>query len=189
MDVIEAIHSRRTIFKFKPGPVPKEVLERVFEAGCWAPNHHLTEPWRFIVLGEETKETLAQRYSEIQMGKASERADEEARQKLKEAGYIKFTSKPTIVAVACRQDGDEVRNREDYASACCAMQNVQLAAWDEGVGMQWSTGPITLEAGTYELLGVDQDNEYILGFFYIGYPNEILTPRRKPLSEVMRWTP
>ena len=69
------------------------------------------------------------------------------------------------------------------------MQNVQLAAWDEGVGMQWSTGPITLEAGTYELLGVDQDNEYILGFFYIGYPNEILTPRRKPLSEVMRWTP
>ena len=72
MDVMEAICTRRTIFKFKPEPVPNDVIEKIFEAGVWAPNHHLTEPWRFIVLGEKTKETLAQRYSEIQMAKASE---------------------------------------------------------------------------------------------------------------------
>ena len=48
MDVLEAIHTRRTIFKFKPGGVPKDVIEKIFEAGLWAPNHHLTEPWRFV---------------------------------------------------------------------------------------------------------------------------------------------
>ena len=155
MDVLEAIHTRRTIFKFKPGGVPKDVIEKIFEAGLWAPNHHLTEPWRFVVLGEDTKEILAQRYSEIQEDKAAEGASDEARRILKEAGYAKFMSKPTIIAVACLQDGDEIKNREDYAAACCAMQNVQLAAWAEGVGMQWSTGPITLEENTYNLLGVD----------------------------------
>ncbi len=188
MDVLKAIHTRRTIFKFRPGGVPKEVIEKIFEAGLWAPNHHLTEPWRFVVLGEQTKERLARRYAEIQEAKAAESASDEARRILNEAGYAKFMSKPTIVAVACLQDGDEVKNREDYAAACCAMQNVQLIAWAEGVGMQWSTGPITLERSTYDALGIDADKEYIIGFFYSGYPDEIPEARRKSLNEVMSWT-
>lgn len=188
MDVLEALESRRTIFKFKPEPVPRAVLEKVFGYGVWAPNHHLTEPWRFVALGEETKERLARRYAEIQVEKCAEGVDGETRRKAGEAGYQKFMSKPTIVAVSCQQEGDDQKRREDYAATCCAMQNVQLAAWNEGVGMQWSTGPITLERATYELLGVDPEREYIVGFFYIGYPDEVPSPRRKPLDEVMRWT-
>ncbi len=189
MEVLEAITSRRSVFKFKPDPVPIETIQRVFSYGIWAPNHHLTEPWRFIVLGTETKEKLAQRYSEIQRAKAADSADDEARQALADAGYKKFHSKPTIVAVSCNQDGDEVQNREDYAAACCAMQNVALAAWSEGIGMQWSTGPITLEDDTYDLLGVDKDREYIIGFFYTGFPEEVLNAKRKPFDEVFRYTP
>jgi nitroreductase len=127
MDVMEAIRSRRSIFKFKPEPVPKDVIERIYEAAIWAPNHHLTEPWRFVVIGEETKEILAQRYSEIQEAKAADGVSDEARVALKKAGYAKFMSKPTIIAVVCLQDGDEVKKREDYAAVCCAMQNVALA--------------------------------------------------------------
>ena len=188
MEVLEAIRSRRTTFRFKPGPVPKEVLETIYGYGIWAPNHHLTEPWRFTVIGEETKLTLAKRYGEIQMAKAPDHVDDENRGKLGEAGYQKLMSKPTIVAVSCLQEGDEQQQREDYAAACCAMQNVQLAAWNEGVGMQWSTGPITMEQETYDLLGIDSEREYIIGFFYTGYPNEVLSLDRKPLSEVLRWT-
>jgi nitroreductase len=188
MDVMEAIRSRRSIFKFKPSPVAKDVIEGIFEAAIWAPNHHLTEPWRFVVIGEETKEILAHRYSEIQEAKAGKGASEEARNALKKAGYNKFMSKPTIIAVVSLQDGDDVKNREDYAAVCCAMQNVALAAWAKGVGMQWSTGPITLEEPTFKLLGVDYASEYIIGFFYTGYPDEVLEPRRKPLSEVLSWT-
>ncbi|MFT5367633.1 MAG: nitroreductase [Candidatus Latescibacterota bacterium] len=188
MDVMEAIRSRRSIFKFKPEPVPKDVIERIYEAAIWAPNHHLTEPWRFVVIGEETKEILAQRYSEIQEAKAADGVSDEARVALKKAGYAKFMSKPTIIAVVCLQDGDEVKKREDYAAVCCAMQNVALAGWAEGVGMQWSTGPITLEEATFKLLGVDFRSEYIIGFFYSGYPEEVREPRRKPLAEVLSWT-
>jgi hypothetical protein len=54
--------------------------------------------------------------------------------------------------------------------------------------MQWSTGPITLEEATFKLLGVDFRSEYIIGFFYSGYPEEVREPRRKPLAEVLSWT-
>ena len=188
MELQEALVSRRTVFRFKPEPVPRDVLEKVFSYGIWAPNHHRTEPWRFVVLGKETKETLGRRYGEIQMGKAPDHVDDENRATLVERGYAKFMSKPTIVAVSCLQDGDEQTQREDYAATCCAMQNVQLAAWEAGIGMQWSTGPISLEEPTYQLLGIDSAKEYIIGFFYMGYPEEIPECGRKPIDEVMRWS-
>ena len=92
------------------------------------------------------------------------------------------------MAVSCLQEGDEQRRREDYASACCAIYCIQLAGWEQGIGMQWSTGAITMEKGTYDLLGIDPDREYIIGFGYIGYPAEVPTPKRKPLNEVLRQT-
>ena len=187
MDVKDAILSRRTIFKFKPEPIPNDVIEQVFSFGIWAPNHHVTEPWRFTVIGEQTKLTLADRYREIKIEDTPDHVDAENLAKIGELAYEKFMSKPTIIAVSCIQDGDEQRQREDYAAACCAMQNVQLAAWDAGVGMQWSTGRITMEEQTYELLGIDSSQEYIIGFFYTGYPEEIKEPKRQPAGEFMRW--
>ena len=193
LSVMEAIQMRRTIFKFKPDPVPKNILEDILYAGIWAPNHHLTEPWRFTILGEKVKLTLADRYGEIQVEKvtskpeAAKAATEETLAEIKERGFQKFMSKPTIVAVSCIKEGNAQRQLEDYASVCCSMLNIQLAGWEQGIGMQWSTGAITMENGTYNLLGINSENEYIIGFYYIGYPEEIPTPKRKPLPDVLRW--
>ena len=189
MTVTEAVAARRTIFKFKPDPVPSDVIENILGFGIFAPNHKLTEPWRFTVVGEETKLTLAERYREIQIAKAAEHVSAENKQKIGEAGFQKMMSKPTIIAVSCLQEGDEQQRREDYAAACCAMMNVQLVAWEMGVGMQWSTGNITMEPNTYRLLGIDSEREYIIGFFYTGYPAEIGNSPRKPLSDVLRRVP
>ena len=193
LSVMEAIQSRRTIFKFKPDPVPKNILEDLLYAGIWAPNHHLTEPWRFVVIGEAAKLKLSERYGEIQVEKvtskpeAAKAATEETLAEIRERGVQKFLSKPTIVAVSCIKEGSAQRQLEDYASVCCSMVNIQLAGWEQGIGMQWSTGAITIEKETYELLGIDSENEYIIGFYYMGYPAEIPTPKRKPLHDVLRW--
>ena len=193
LSVMEVIQSRRTIFKFKPDPIPKDILENLLFAGIWAPNHHLTEPWRFTVIGEEAKLKLAERYRELQIEKVMSNLDKKTRlielnlAEIGERGYQKFRSKPTIVAVSCIQEGNEQRQREDYASACCAMLNIQLAGWEQGIGMQWSTGKITMEKSTYDLLGINPENEYIIGFYYMGYPEVIPTPKRKPLNQVLRW--
>ena len=146
LSVMEAIQARRTIFKFKPDPVPKNILEDILYAGIWAPNHHLTEPWRFTILGEKVKLTLADRYGEIQIEKvtsnpaAAKAATEENLAEIGARGVQKFMSKPTIVAVSCIKEGNTQRQLEDYASTCCAMLNIQLAGWEQGIGMQWSTG-------------------------------------------------
>lgn len=191
MIVTEAIKSRRTIFRFQPKPISKDSLENILSYGIWAPNHHLTEPWRFVVLGPKTKETLAQRYHHIQVDKAVSKNNEltdEQKQLVGNAGYRKFMSKPTIVAVSCQQEGDDQRQREDYAAVCCAIQNIQLAAWSIGIGIQWSTGAITLEEKTYHLLGVDSASEYMVGFLYIGYPEVTPESKRQSFKNFLQFT-
>lgn len=165
MELYETILARRTIKDFKTVPVPGDVLEHALTAGLWAQNHRMTEPWRFVVLGPQTHAALAN-------------------------GDAKLLSKPRIVAVAYRLSADAQQRREDYAAVCCAIQNIQLAAWAEGLGMQWSTGRVSQMPQTYELLGINSAEEEIAGLLYFGYPAVVpaATPR-KPLSELMRKLP
>jgi nitroreductase len=188
MDVWEAIRTRRTIAKFRPEPVPRETLRRILEVGIWAPNHHLTEPWRFVIMGPETQARLSVCFGEWKAAKAAGSPERQAR--LREDEARRFRAIPTIVAVAAAQEGDEQRRREDYAAVCCAVQNVQLAAWAEGVGVKWSTAGVTRDPLAYEFLGFDPDQFLIAGFLFVGYPAETPTrERRRPLDEVIRQTP
>ena len=163
MDVQEAIFSRRTIKDFKPDAVPAQLIEQVLTAGTWAQNHKLTEPWRFIVLGPKAHQAIA-------------------------AIDGKLATKPLIVAVACQLNGDAFQRREDYAAVCCAIQNIQLAAWANGLGMQWSTGRTSQLPETQALLRIDPAQEEMMGLLYFGYPSSAPKPQpRRPVSEVTRW--
>jgi nitroreductase len=190
MDLWEAIRGRRTIARFEPHPIPPDTLDRLLEAGIWAPNHHLTEPWTFIVVGPEARRRLAERAGDLKMSKLPPGESPERLAQMRADAVRKFLAKPTLVAVAIRQDGDALRRQEDYAAACCAIQNIQLAAWAEGVGTQWGTGAVTRERSTLELLGLDPEQDVIVGFLYFGYPAESLErPRRRSAAEVIRRVP
>ena len=188
LSVTEAIQSRRTIFNFKLKKPAREEIEEVLAFGIWAPNHRLTEPWRFTIIGEKKKLILAGRYREIQIEKVIEHANEQQQTSVGQKGYDKFMSKPVIVAVSYIKSGNNFEQREDYAATCCAIQNIQLAAWSHGIGMQWSTGPITREKETHTLIGINYEEEEIIGFLYTGYPAEIPKARRKLFSELFRVT-
>lgn len=188
MDVIEAIRTRRTIAKFRPEPVPGDVLARVLAAGIWAPNHHLTEPWQFIILGPESRRRVATRHAELRMEKAPPEAVER-RARIREESARKFMEIPAIVAVATLQEGDEQRRREDYAATCCAVQNVQLAAWAEGIGVKWSTAPVIHDPMTYALLDLDPERYSVIALLHIGYPAETpVRERKRSLDDVIRAT-
>lgn len=188
MDVNEAIRTRRTVARFRPEPIPVETLVRVLEAGIWAPNHRLTEPWRFVIVGPAVRAPLAARFAEWRMEKAPVEAVER-RARIREESLRTFLSIPALIAVAAVQEGDEQRRREDYAAVCCAIQNIQLAAWSEGIGMKWSTSGITRDALAYQVLGFDPAGFYIVGFLYAGYPAETpVRERRLPLEAVIRQT-
>jgi nitroreductase len=190
VELFDATLNRRTITEFKPDPVPDAVLERALTAGLWAQNHHLTQPWRFVVLGPKTHRALAEAGAEAQLQSLAAGTDAATRAKVQAGAVQKFMSKPRLVVATSLLSSDALQRREDYAATCCAIQNIQLAAWAEGVGMQWGTGILTRKPQTYDLLTLDPAAEEIVGFLYFGYPALVPTSApRKPLAEVMRRLP
>ena len=188
MDVLEAIRTRRTIPRFLPMKLADGMLERILAAGIWAPNHHLTEPWRFVIVGPETQKLLAERYAELRMEKAPPDAVER-RARIREDSKRKFMDFPHIVAVACAQEGDDQRRREDYAATCCAIQNIQLAAWAEGVGVKWSTAAVIHDPLAYRWLDIDPQSYDLIALLYVGYPADIpVRERKRPLTEIISYT-
>ncbi len=134
VDVDEAIRGRRTHKAYKPEPVPREVLDELFELARWAPNHNLTIPWRFRVIGPQALERL----------KAA--AGPEAAAKLDRA--------PTLVVCTCALIGDEIQDEEDLHAAGVAAYIVLLAAHAHGLAGYWRTPAILRERAGLEAVGV-----------------------------------
>lgn len=190
MHVVTAIRERRTIHEFLPGPVEPAILQRLLEAGLWAPNHKLTQPWGFIQIGPETRAHLAELAAGAAASTARPGSDAASIAELQEKTRNKLLARPTIVAVTCRRSADTVREQEDRAAVAVAMQNIQLAAWAEGIGTKWSTGKVIRLPATATLLGFDPAQEEIMGLLFFGQPAEIPAPKaRKPLAEVLRVLP
>ena len=189
MELFEAIVQRRTIKDFQPDAVPAALLERALAAGVWAQNHKLTEPWRFTLLGPETHRRLAERFAQGQAAAAGE-TDATRREQIRREAAGKILSKPCVVAVSQRLEGSPAQRREDYGAIACAIQNIQLAAWAGGLGMQWSSGKIIGRPETYEVLAIDPAREEIVGLLFFGFPASVPAAQaRKPLAEVSRRLP
>jgi nitroreductase len=134
--IITAIQSRRTIKEFRSDPIPEETLWRILDAARWAPNHRLTEPWCIAIIGTRSREALAD-------GLASQTAssqDPAVVAKAKNDARRKVMASPVLLAVTCRVASNPAQQVEDLAAVCAAIQNLQLAAWAEGIGTHWNTG-------------------------------------------------
>ncbi len=173
----EVLRGRRTIELFLQTPVPDELVHEAIEAATWAPNHHVTEPWRFYLLGENTLTQALDLCREIVAAKKGERAGEFKRES--------WSAKPGWVVVTCRHSDDELLAREDYAACCAATQNFMLYLWKAGVGSKWTTGDIARDARFLDILGIDGEREFVVGLVWYGYPKLTPTQSRKGLSEVM----
>ncbi len=163
---------RRTVHDFRPEPVPEAIVERALEAARWAPNHHLTEPWRVYLLGPQAQRRIAELNAELVRESRGERAAEIKRERwLAMPGWLLLTSP--------RSDGAE-RELEDYAACCCWAQNLMLSLWADGVGAKWTTGAVTATARFATVVGFDRSAERVVGLFWYGYPATIGSQRRQP---------
>jgi nitroreductase len=189
MNVIEAIRTRRTIHSCLPDILPLETLEWIIEAGTWAPNHHMTQPWRFTIVGQKTRQAMADLYAEIQAASLPIDADAATQSRTLEKAREKALMIPNLIVVTCVMDGSIEEQAEDFAAACAAVQNMQLAAWSEGIGTLWSTGRITRLPALHDLIGLKEGQD-LVGFLYLGYPAETTEPRpRKPVGDITRILP
>jgi len=178
--VNDLIASRRTIHDFKSEPIPDiETILSSLEVARWAPNHRLTEPWHFYLLEGEIIEKICQFNAEITRRKNGAAA---AEMKL-----ARWREMPGWLIVTCKKSEKEVRFREDYAACCCVIQNLMLSLWSQGIGMKWSTGEITRMPEFYELIGIDIEQELVVGLFWYGYPEVVPETRRTVLEDVLTY--
>ncbi len=170
------LSSRRTLSRFADKPVDRDLILDAIDVARWAPNHHLTEPWHFYVLGPEAVKTSI----ECVRARATEAKGEEmGRRKARRAEKV-----PAWVVVTSKRSEDAIEEREDYAATCCAIHNVSLYLWEAGVGMKWCTGSMANTNNYADALGLDTESEYIVGMLRIGYPLNSPTQKRKPASEI-----
>jgi nitroreductase len=186
MDAIDAIQRRTSVRKFKQEAVPRAVIERVLDCAVRAPNHKLTEPWRFAVLTGGAVEKLAELRGRHRLGRYTDPDSAEAR-----AGMEKVrretAATPAFVVVMCAVSDDEITREEDYAAAMMATGNLMIAAEAQGLGTYLKTGGIMRDPGLAELVGLE-DGYRIVGVVSLGYPASAEPPRRRrPAGELTRW--
>lgn len=173
----DIIRARRTVHAFRPEPVPAARVRGAVDLARWAPNHHLSEPWRFYLLGRETAAAIAHLNAERV---AADKGEAAAQAKLE-----RWLAVPGWLLVTCEVCADPVRAREDYAACCCAIQNLQLALWQDGIGVKWTTGEVTRDPRFYDLAWVDRELEQVVGLLWYGYPAEVPSTARKPVEEIL----
>jgi nitroreductase len=169
MDLESAIRTRRTHKAYGSEPVARELLDELLELARWAPNHNLTNPWRFRVVGPEA------------LARLKEAAGPEAATKLDRA--------PTLIAASALQCDDPVRDAEDFAAAACAVYVVLLAAHARGLAGYWRTPEVLRTAAGRAAVGIP-DDERVLGLIHLGPPRqERDAPERAEPSEYVTYLP
>ncbi len=182
--VQENLISRRSIYRFQDKPVPRECLEQAFDAARHAPCHKQTHPWRFYVLGKASRAKLVDAVEALSRVK-SERLGEADVDKMVEKARSKILEPPVLIAVTTERSADDAfREEEDYAATVCALHNLVLSLWDQGIGCQWSTGSITRAPIVYDMLGVSETEQRAIGFLKIGYPTAIPKREKKGMDLV-----
>jgi nitroreductase len=160
MDVETAIRTRRTHKAFGPEPLSREQIEELLELARWAPNHHLTAPWRFRVVGPR------------------------ALQRLKEVagaeGAAKLERAPTLIVVSCVETADDpVQREEDLHATAVASYIVLLAAHARGLAGYWRTPGLLRSAAGRAAVGLPEGERFV-GLLHLGLPRQEKDPPERP---------
>jgi len=169
VDVGDAIRSRRTHKQYGAGPLDEAELRDLIDLARYAPNHHLTQPWRFRVLGPETRGQI------------------EAAAGPKEA--MKLRRAPTLVLATATLSGDPLTDEEDLHATAAAVYAVLLGATERGLASYWRTPACFAEAPVRELLGLSA-GERVVALIHLGPPvSEPPAKERLALTEILTFLP
>jgi nitroreductase len=167
MDTEQAIRTRRTHKAYTREPVDRATLDELFELARWAPNHNLTNPWRFRVVGPDALERLKQA------------AGPESAPKLDRA--------PTLVVASSVQAEEPVQDEEDLHATATAIYILLLAAHARGLAGYWRTPEVLRTPAGRAAVGVP-DGEHVLGLVYLGHPcQDKSAPERRPSGEYVTY--
>jgi len=184
-EVIDAIASRRTVKRMDAARTPARAdVEAVIEAATWAPNHHMTEPWRFVVLEGDARRRLGETLAAALAASSAEPIPEERLQKERE----KPLSSPVIIAlIGAPGRGENIIPQEEVVAAGAAMQNMLLAAHSLGLATSVRTGAHSYSERVRRFFEM-VEGEMLIALVYVGYQLGAVPPgRRTPFRGKVAW--
>lgn len=186
-EITEVIKNRRTIYpeQYTERKIHKEIVEDVLNNAIWAPTHGKTQPWRFQVFMNESRNEL----SSFLSGLYAEQYQGEA---FNEVKFNKLKNRPlqspVVIAVTMTPDvNKKISEIEEVEAVACAIQNMYLTCTAYGIGGFWSTPKLMYTQEMNSFLEL-KEGEKCLGLFYMGYPAiEWPKGQRKPIEYVTKW--
>lgn len=175
------IRGRRSVDQFTDEAPDPAIIEQAVEVARWAPNHHLTQPWRFYTLGPQS----VARVIELNCELVAERKDDEVAQLKRE----RWQTMPGWLAMTCVVEADPVTAREDYAACACAIQNLMLYLHAAGLASKWISGEVTRHPDLLPALAIDPAQEYCVGLLWYGYPKRRPRSQRSELTRIFAARP
>jgi nitroreductase len=166
MSVLKIIKQRRSVRKYKPDPIPEDVLHRVLDAARFSPSGKNLQPWKFILVRDES---LKQRLVTASVGQA-------------------FIAEAPLVIVACAFPDNCYSRMGNYMKSwpvdvAIAVEHLMLQAQEEGLGTCW-IGAFE-EKQVKSVLNVPEGVR-VLALTPLGVPDENPGSRgRKSLDEIV----
>src|SRR3954462_6608071 len=185
MPISDIIASRRSIKRFTNRVITRDEIERLLSSATLAPNHKLTQPWRFYVLGPEARYAYG-----LALGgrKAKKIEDPSKAAQMRQTVAEEHRALPAMLAVALANNDDPELREEDYAAAMMAIQNLSLVAVEMGLGTHIKTGAVMADPASRAAVGV-KDNERIIAIVNIGEPADVPPPKpREAAAAFTTWT-
>jgi nitroreductase len=169
VDVEAAIRSRRTHKQFGREPVDEATVRDLLDLARFVPNHKLTQPWRFRLLGPETRRRLNEAVGTTEA--------------------MKLGRAPTLILATAALSGDPVTDEEDLHATACAVYAVLLGATARGLASYWRTPAALGEQTVRDLLGLAA-NERIVSLIHLGpQASDPPVKERLPLEDVVHTLP
>jgi nitroreductase len=176
------IRERRTIRKYKEQCIPDELIYEMLNDAAWAPYHSPKEPWRFILFSDKGREAFAEAVLATYTEQELEQYGESARK-----DYCENAALHLVVIVKAES---RPREAEDALLACAGfIQNLQLLAWNQGIGLVWKTNEYNEDSRFHSAIGLGP-GERVAGTLHMGYylPDQIPKPRsRQRVEQLTVW--
>lgn len=186
-EITELIRNRRTIYpeQFSDRKVHKEQIELILQNAQWAPTHGNTQPWRFHVFMDQSKERLSQFLGATYLALTPKELQNDA--KLAKLIRRPILSSAVIAVSMARQKEKKILEIEEVEAVACAIQNMHLTCTAYDIGLFWSTPKLIYSKEMNEFLGLAEEDK-CLGLMYLGYPSiEWPSSHRIPLEYHTQW--
>ena len=192
MRVSEAIRARRSVKRFTDRPVTREEIETLLDGATLAPNHRLTQPWRFYVLGPDARYGYGLALGARKARKVPDPSNADAVRELRERIAEEHRALPAMIAVAVVDDPastDAQLREENFAATMMAVENLSLAAVEMGLGTHIKTGAI-MDDPAARAAACARDGERIVAIVNVGTPADVPPAKpRESASVLTTWVP